>query len=179
MIFYVELTKKLILFSFFIPRIVVCVGSYIWGSTRIDSRTFIIQYLFNWLVLYNWRYWFCYSYADDNTPYVSADNIDRFIKFLEEASEILFEWFNDNLMKINTDKCHLLVSTNYSLKAKLGNFHITDSKILVLIRYFRSKLIHWNNRVYCTPIDRTLKKQFNEGSHSFLRPTVPELWKIF
>ena len=41
------------------------------------------------------------SYADDNTPYVIADNIDGIIKSLEEASEILFKWFNDILMKIN------------------------------------------------------------------------------
>ena len=40
------------------------------------------------------------SYADDNTPYVIADNIDGVIKSLEEASEILFKWFNDNLMRI-------------------------------------------------------------------------------
>ena len=51
------------------------------------------------------------SYADDNTPYVIADNIDGVIKSLEEASEILFKWFNDNLMKINANKCHLLVQT--------------------------------------------------------------------
>ena len=31
------------------------------------------------------------SYADDNTPYVIADNIDGVIKSLEEASEILFK----------------------------------------------------------------------------------------
>ena len=31
------------------------------------------------------------SYADDNTPYVIADNIDGVIKSLEEASEILIE----------------------------------------------------------------------------------------
>ena len=68
------------------------------------------------------------SYADDNTPYVIADNIDGVIKSLEEASEILFKWFNDNLMKINADKCHLLVSTNNTVKIKIGNFDITNSK---------------------------------------------------
>ena len=68
------------------------------------------------------------SYADDNTPYVSADYIDGVIKSLEEASEILFKWFNDNLMKINADICHLLVSTNNTVKIKIGNFDITDSK---------------------------------------------------
>ena len=68
------------------------------------------------------------SYANDNTPYVIADNIDGVIKSLEEASEILFKWFNDNLMRINADKCHLLVSTNNTVKIKIGNFYITNSK---------------------------------------------------
>ena len=68
------------------------------------------------------------SYADDNTPYVIADNIDGVIQSLEEASEILFKWFNDNLMRINADKYHLLVSTNNTVKIKIGNFDITNSK---------------------------------------------------
>ena len=68
------------------------------------------------------------SYADDNTPYVIADNIDGVIKSLEEASEILFKWFNNNLMRINANKCHLLVSTNNTVKIKIGNFDITNSK---------------------------------------------------
>ena len=68
------------------------------------------------------------SYVDDNTPYISADIIDGVIKSLEEASEILFNWFNDNLMKINAGKCHLLVSTNNTVKIKIGIFHITNSK---------------------------------------------------
>ena len=68
------------------------------------------------------------SYADDNTPYVIADNIDGVIKSLEEASEILFKWFNDNLMEINADKFHLLVSTNKTVKMKIGNFDKTNSK---------------------------------------------------
>ena len=68
------------------------------------------------------------SYADVSTPYVSADNIDGVIKSLEEASEILFKWFSDNLMKINADKCHLLVSTNNTVKIKIGKVTISNSK---------------------------------------------------
>ena len=67
------------------------------------------------------------SYADDNTPYVIADNIDGVIKSLEEASEILFKWFSDNLMRINADKCHLLVSANNTVKVKIGNFEAISS----------------------------------------------------
>ena len=59
------------------------------------------------------------SYADDNTPYISADDIDGVIKSLKETSATLFKWFSDNLMKSNTDKCHLLISTNSTVKMKI------------------------------------------------------------
>ena len=64
------------------------------------------------------------SYADDNTPYVITDNVDRVIKSLEEASEILFKWFNDNLMRINADKnviCRLVQVIKNKNKNKVKN----------------------------------------------------------
>ena len=42
-----------------------------------------------------------------------------------------------------------------------------------------SKLVHWNEREYCTPIDRALKIRFNEISDSFLRATIFEFGKFF
>ena len=54
-------------------------------------------------------------YVDDNTPYVSADTIDKVIKRLEAASVKLFKWFEDNQMKANQDKCHLIVSKNENI----------------------------------------------------------------
>ena len=50
------------------------------------------------------------SYADDNTPYVTAENLYEVIKSLEEDFIKLFQWFSDNQMKVNHNKCHLLVS---------------------------------------------------------------------
>ena len=50
------------------------------------------------------------SYADDNKPYVTAENLDEVIKSFEKDSIKLFQWFSDNQMKANHDKCHLLVS---------------------------------------------------------------------
>ena len=73
------------------------------------------------------------SYSGDKTPYVIADNIDGVIKSLEKPSEITFKWFNDNLVKINTEKCHLLVSTKNTVKIKTGNFGITNGKSKKLI----------------------------------------------
>ena len=51
------------------------------------------------------------SYADDDTPYVSADTIDEVIRKLETASVKLFKWFADNQMKANQDKCYLIAGS--------------------------------------------------------------------
>ena len=67
------------------------------------------------------------SYADDNTPYIIDDTVEGVIKSLEEMSEKLFKWFDDNLMKSNV-KCHLLVSTNETVKIQVGNYNIANSK---------------------------------------------------
>ena len=52
------------------------------------------------------------NYADDNKPYATANDIDSLIASLVEASKYLFTWFGNNLLKINAEKCHLLVSSN-------------------------------------------------------------------
>ena len=55
------------------------------------------------------------SHADDNTPYISANNINEIILSLEKTTDTLFKWFSDNVMKSNAEKCHLLVSTNNAI----------------------------------------------------------------
>ena len=67
------------------------------------------------------------NFADDNTPFTSANNIDDLIDFLEKASSSLFKWFKDNLFKGNPDKCYLLVSTNEKTKINIGEFSIENS----------------------------------------------------
>ena len=67
------------------------------------------------------------SYEDDNTPYMIADNVDDLITSLEQASNGLFEWFKNNLLKSNADKCHLLVSTNDRVSVNVDGFKIDKS----------------------------------------------------
>ena len=64
------------------------------------------------------------SYADDNTPYVIADDINGVITSLEKASKVLFEWFENNLLKGNADKCHLLVSSSDALNLRVSEYDI-------------------------------------------------------
>ena len=52
------------------------------------------------------------SYADDNTLYAVGNNIEVSIVKLQNASKTLFQWFSDNQMKANPDKCHFICSTS-------------------------------------------------------------------
>ena len=68
------------------------------------------------------------SYADDNTPYCFYDNFSDVISCLEKTASDLFEWFSNNGMKANADKCHLVLSTKEKLTANISNFIITNSE---------------------------------------------------
>ena len=48
------------------------------------------------------------GYANDSTPFVVRDNIADVIKALEQIGENLVNWFSNNKMKLNTNKCYLL-----------------------------------------------------------------------
>ena len=75
--------------------------------------------------------------ADDNTPYISVENIDKLISFLEESSKTLFKWFTDNRLKANDDKCHFLVSGTQKANVKIENFCLgsTESGKLLGIKF--------------------------------------------
>ena len=67
------------------------------------------------------------SYADDNTPYVIADNINGVITSLEKVSKALFEWSENNLL-CNADKCHLLVSSSDTVNIRVSKYDIKNSE---------------------------------------------------
>ena len=54
------------------------------------------------------------SYSDDNK--------------LQNLSKILFQWFMDNQMKTNRDKCHFICSTNDTVNLIVENQIIDNSE---------------------------------------------------
>ena len=50
------------------------------------------------------------GYVDDNTPFVVWDNITDVLKALEEIGGNLVNWFLNNEIKVNTDKCNLILN---------------------------------------------------------------------
>ena len=67
------------------------------------------------------------SYANDNTPYNFGVSLDNVTSNLEKSTNSLLNWFRENHMKANADKCHLLMSSNESCAAKIEDFSIKIS----------------------------------------------------
>ena len=83
------------------------------------------------------------GYVDDNTPFVVRDNIADIIKSLEEIGEDLLNWFLNNEMKLNTDKCRILLNSREPIMLKTGDLHINNSlseKLLGITFDFKLRL---------------------------------------
>ena len=52
------------------------------------------------------------SFPDDTIPCVCNSNLKSVLETLEHSSESAIAWFEMNYMKLNTDKCHVLISRN-------------------------------------------------------------------
>ena len=100
------------------------------------------------------------NYADDTTPYAVSDNIDDLISFLEKSSKDLLKWFDDDLMKSNPDKCHLLASSCEKIKMEIGDFEIENSTCEKLLG------VHFDNRLtfdyHISGLCKKTSKKINE-----------------
>ena len=76
-----------------------------------------------------------------------ADNVDNLITSLEEASNGLFEWFKNSLLKSNADKCHLLFSTNDWVSMSVDRFKIDKSDTEKLLGGKFYKKLTFNDRI--------------------------------
>ena len=67
--------------------------------------------------------------ADDNTLNACDMSLENLLKRLEHDSSLAIEWFQNNYMKLNEDKCHLLVSgfKHEVLWADIGGKRIWES----------------------------------------------------
>ena len=61
------------------------------------------------------------SYTDDETPYVFANNIDGVIINLQNVLFTFLQWFYDNQMKADPDKCHFICSTDDKVRIIVEN----------------------------------------------------------
>ena len=64
------------------------------------------------------------NYAHDTTPFMPSVTP---LNVMENAAEKLFEWFANDLMKANHEKCHLLMSTLTPISIKVKDYIIQNS----------------------------------------------------
>ena len=50
------------------------------------------------------------NYADDTTPHTVEITIDSLLQCLHKDTSVLINWFKDNYLQMNPDKCKLIIS---------------------------------------------------------------------
>ena len=90
----------------------------VWGTTRLNvlADLFLIHSDID-----------IANFSDDNTPYLSAKNVEDAIESLEQASASLFRWFENNILKGNADKRNILVNTSQEANLNVNTFKIKNS----------------------------------------------------
>ena len=71
------------------------------------------------------------KYVDNTTLYACDKNLNNVIARLENDSSITIQWFADNFMKLNKNKCNLLIlgrSSNQHVKAKVRDSIIENTE---------------------------------------------------
>ena len=88
------------------------------------------------------------SYADDNTLYTTRNSIEEVIQKLENAAETLFQWFSDNQMKANPDKCHFLCNSNSEISLTIETKKIKNSKFKKLLGVKLDSKLNFNSHIH-------------------------------
>ena len=88
------------------------------------------------------------SYADDNTPYTTGNSIEEVIQKLENAAKTLFQWFSDNQMKANPDKCHFLCNSNSEVSLITETQKVKNSKFDKLLGIKLDSKLNLNSHIH-------------------------------
>ena len=69
------------------------------------------------------------NYADDTTIYFYDNNLDNITHRLENDCNVTLQWLADNFMKLNADKCHLVLGQRCDdpVTVKIGNTDVVNS----------------------------------------------------
>ena len=109
-------------------------GAFVGCSTMLCLRAIIIQFIHQRFFYVIKETDIC-NYADDNTLHACDIKLDILMEKLEGAADTALIWFKQNGMKMNSDKCHLLVCGHkYELMiANVGNELIIESSKVKLL----------------------------------------------
>ena len=93
------------------------------------------------------------NYADERTPYACGENIRAVISVLKSLAFRLFKWFENNHMKANPGKSHILLSNKKTEKVKINDGVVNstvEEKLLSITldsRFWKTHYIHFSNKL--------------------------------
>ena len=87
------------------------------------------------------------SFADDTTPYVIEDSLSEVVSSLEKCSEKLFQWFSDNQMKANPEKCNLIVNSSENVTINVNGNTIKSSEKVKLLGINIDKKLNFKDHI--------------------------------
>ena len=73
------------------------------------------------------------SYADETTPCSCESDTQSVIAELQITANKIFHWFDNNHLKANSGKSHLLLSTKTSINVSIGDVSLTTSTTETLL----------------------------------------------
>ena len=89
------------------------------------------------------------NFADDNTPYEVSDSIEDVIYKLEKDAIVLISWFENNYLKPNPEKWHLLLNhKDENLFISLENEMVYNSESQKLLGVHFDNDLRFNTHVY-------------------------------
>ena len=100
------------------------------------------------------------NYADDTTPHACDIDIQNLIRRLEHDCLLAIDWFDNNYMKLNEDKCHVLMAgfRHEVLYANIGTAQIWESKEEKLLGVIIDKDLKFNEHIttICKKVSRKI-----------------------
>ena len=91
----------------------------------------------------------CCNFADDTTIYACDKDLEIVKRKLENNSKIAIQWFKQNYMKLNSDKCKVLICgrTNQPITIKIGDFNIKEDDCVKLLGVYIDKKLNFDKHV--------------------------------
>ena len=81
------------------------------------------------------------SFADDTTPYSCLPEMIPILEKLEKGIQSMFDWFSENFLKANADKCHLIASSKVPVDIQISDIKVTsESRVKLLGIHIDSRL---------------------------------------
>ena len=89
------------------------------------------------------------NFTDDTTFFAYDKDLTTLISRLEHDSHLAIEWFESKYMKLNQDKCHLLVSgyKHENIWAQIGEVKNWESSKQKLLRVVIDRDLNFNENV--------------------------------